>query len=155
EPQYVVIVDRNPLVQALMIYWMAADHSFHFIGASPVSTGLPGRFEHFKTPLGVFEHTTDNPDFRAEGTRNGLGIMGYGRKGMRIFDFGWQQGERGWGKGGVSPMRLQMHATDPGILEPRLGTAQSKGCIRIPASLNEFIDHPGILDGDYDQAIAE
>jgi hypothetical protein len=35
-----------------------------------------------------------------------------------------------------------------------VGTAQSKGCIRIPATLNVFIDHHGILDGDYDQAIA-
>jgi hypothetical protein len=51
-------------------------------------------------------------------------------------------------------MRLQMHATDPHLLEPRLGTAQSKGCIRIPAALNEFIDRYGILDADYEQAMA-
>jgi hypothetical protein len=36
----------------------------------------------------VFEHTLDNPDFRAEGTVNEFGIRGYGTKGMRIFDFG-------------------------------------------------------------------
>lgn len=50
-------------------------------------------------------------------------------------------------------MRLQMHATDPHLLEPRLGTAQSKGCIRIPAALNDFIDRYGILDADYEQAM--
>jgi hypothetical protein len=155
QSQYVVIVDRNPNVQALMIYWMEPDGAFRFIGASGISTGLPGRFDHFRTPLGVFEHTVDNPDFRAEGTKNELGIRGYGRKGMRIFDFGWQQGERGWGPGGRSPMRFQMHATDPDILESRLGTAQSKGCVRIPASLNVFLDRHGILDGDYDEAIAQ
>lgn len=153
--QYVIVVDRDPMVQAAMIYWMSADGQFHFIGASPVSTGLPGRFEHFKTPLGVFEHTPDNPDFRAEGTKNELGILGYGRKGMRIYDFGWQDGVRGWGKGGAGKLRLQMHATDPHVLEQRLGMAQSKGCIRIPATLNTFIDHHAILDGEYNEAIGD
>ena len=152
--QYLVLVDRNEFVQAAMIYWMSTEREFYFIGASPVSTGKPGRFDHFTTPVGVFVHTIDNPDFRAEGTRNELGIRGYGRQGMRIFDFGWQQATKGWGKGGDGTMRLQMHATDPDILESRVGTAQSKGCIRIPASLNVFIDHHGILDADYDQALA-
>jgi hypothetical protein len=74
---------------------------------------------------------------------------------MRVFDFGWQQAVRGWGRGGESTMRLQMHATDPDFLENRLGTVQSRGCIRIPASLNVFIDHYGVLDGDYESALAE
>jgi hypothetical protein len=47
-----------------------------------------------------------------------------------------------------------MHATDPKLLEKKLGTPQSKGCIRIPATLNTFLDHYGILDGDYDKAMA-
>jgi hypothetical protein len=153
-PQYVILVDRNPFVQAVAIYWMAPDRTFHFIGASPASTGKPGRFDHFLTPTGIFEHTIANPDFRAEGTRNGNGILGYGRKGMRVYDFGWQQAERGWGGGGEATMRLQMHATDPGFLEVRLGTIQSKGCIRIPATLNTFIDRYAILDADYEQAMA-
>jgi len=155
KPQYVLIVDRNKFVQAAMIYWMSPDRVFHFIGASPVSTGKPGRFEHFVTPTGVFEHTIDNPDFRSEGTRNQFGIRGYGSKGMRVYDFGWQTAEKGWDGGGEGTLRLQMHATDPGLLEPRLGTPQSKGCIRIPATLNTFIDRYGILDGDYETAMAE
>ena len=81
EAQYVVIVDRNKFVQAAMIYWMSPDRVFHYIGASPVSTGKPGRFEHFITPTGVFEHTIANPDFLSEGTRNQFGIRGYGREG--------------------------------------------------------------------------
>ena len=56
---------------------------------------------------------------RARGTS--LGIRGYGVKGMRVFDFGWVTGERTWGDGGLSPMRLQLHSTDPDVLEPRLG----------------------------------
>jgi hypothetical protein len=154
EAQYVVLVDRNRFVQAAMIYWMSPDRTFHFIGASPVSTGKPGKYDHFLTPTGVFEHTTDNLDFFAEGTLNEFGIRGYGRKGMRVYDFGWQTAQKGWGGGGESEMRLQMHATDPDRLEQRLGTPQSKGCIRIPATLNTFIDHYGILDGDYEKAIA-
>src|SRR5262249_35519267 len=96
-----------------------------------------------------------NPDFRAQGTKNENGIRGYGVKGMRVYDFGWQQATRGWGAGGVSPMRLGMHATDPDLLEQRLGTRQSEGCIRIPAELNTFLDTYGILDADYDEALAE
>ena len=46
-------------------------------------------------------------------------------------------------------MRLQMHATDADRLEPLLGSARSKGCIRIPASLNRLLDHFGLLDADY------
>lgn len=155
QPQYVAVVDRDPNVQAFFLLWRSAQGEFQWVGASPVSTGRPGRFDHFETPLGVFEHTTGNPDFRAEGTRNSKGIRGYGAKGMRVYDFGWQRAPRGWGDGAVSDMRLQMHATDPDLLERRLGSAQSKGCIRIPASLNRLLDHYGILDADYEQALRD
>ena len=153
--EYLILVDRDPNVQALFLFFRAADGESQLVGASPVSTGRPGSFDHFETPLGVFEHTTANPDYRAEGTRNSQGIRGYGEKGMRIYDFGWQQVPRGWGDGAVSEMRLQMHATDPDLLEPRLGSTQSKGCIRIPASLNRLIDHYGVLDADYERAQRE
>jgi hypothetical protein len=148
--EYVVVVDRNANVQALFIYFRAipAD-SWQMIGASPVSTGRPGEYDHFITPLGVFDHTPSNMDFRSEGTLNENRIRGYGKRDMRIFDLGWAQGERGWGKGGMSQMRFQMHATDPDRLEPLLGIRHSKGCVRIPASLNAFIDHYGILDAEY------
>ena len=152
-PQYFILVDRSPFVQAVMLFWKSAEGEFVFIGASPASTGRPGQFEHFETPTGVFDHKIDNLDYRAEGTRNELGILGYGRKGMRVYDFGWISAPKGWGDGDESTMRLQMHATDPDLLEPRLGSIQSKGCIRIPATLNTFIDHYGILDREYERAI--
>ncbi|MCA7941116.1 hypothetical protein [Burkholderia cepacia] len=119
--EYVAMVDRAPNVQALFIYFRATPaNAWLMIGASPVGTGLPGKYDHFLTPLGVFHHSPDNMDFRAEGTTNENGIRGYGRRDMRIYDFGWVDGERGWGKGGVSPMRFQMHATDPDRLEALL-----------------------------------
>lgn len=148
--EYVAMVDRAPNVQALFIYFRATPaNAWLMIGASPVGTGLPGKYDHFLTPLGVFHHSPDNMDFRAEGTTNENGIRGYGRRDMRIYDFGWVDGERGWGKGGVSPMRFQMHATDPDRLESLLGIRHSKGCVRIPASLNTFFDRHGVLDDDY------
>ena len=150
--QYVAVVDRSPFVQALLLYWVAPDGAWQFIGASPVSTGRPGRFDYFETPLGLFTHSLDNLDFRAEGTFNENGIRGYGVQGMRVFDLGWVPQNKGWGNRAVIPMRLQMHATDPDALEPRLGEARSKGCIRIPASLNLFLDRHGILDADYQRA---
>jgi hypothetical protein len=155
QPQYLAVVDRSPKVQAFLLFWRSAAGEFHWLGASPVSTGRTGSFDHFETPLGVFEHSTVNPDFRAQGTRNENGIRGYGVKGMRVFDFGWQRVPKGWDDGAVIDMRLQMHATDPDLLEPRLGSAQSKGCIRIPASLNRLLDHYGVLDADYEQALRE
>ena len=150
--EYLLLVDRDPNIQALFLFFRAADGESQLVGASPVSTGQPGSLDHFETPVGVFEHTTANPDFRAEGTRNRQGIRGYGVKGMRVCDFGWQQVPRGWGDDAVSEMRLQMHATDPDLLERRLGSAQSKGCTRIPTSLNRLIDRYGVLDAEYERA---
>jgi hypothetical protein len=151
--QYLLLVDRSPKVQAAFVLWDDGEGRLFFVGGSPVSTGRPGAYEHFRTPLGVFSHSIENLDFRAEGTPNEFGVRGYGVKGLRVFDFGWVVGERTWGRGGQSPMRLQMHATDPGLLEPRLGSAASSGCIRIAASLNQFVDKYGLLDADYEAAM--
>lgn len=153
--EYVVVVDRNPNTQVVLVMWRSAHGDYQLVGASPVSTGQHGRFDHFVTPLGVFVHRPANRDFRAEGTYNENGIRGYGLKGMRVYDFGWQMTPRGWGHGHVSQMRLQMHATDPVFLEPRLGRAQSKGCIRIPASLNRLIDVYGVIDAEYELAVQQ
>ncbi len=151
ESGYVAIVDRNSFVQAILVVWLDRDEAgSRLVGASPVSTGRLGEFDHFETPLGVFDHTPANPDFRAEGTRNQFGIRGYGVKGMRVFDLGWQTARQGWGLGGTGTMRLQMHATDPDILERRLGSVQSKGCIRISATLDQWLDRYGVLDAQYD-----
>lgn len=152
--QVVLLVDRSTQVQAAFVMLHSEADGWLLLGATAVSTGKVGTYNHFLTPLGVFPHTLDNPDFRAEGTRNENHIRGYGRRGMRVYDFGWQQAQRGWGAGAVSQMRLQMHATDPDILEARLGNVASEGCIRIPATLNVFLDTHGMLDVAYEQAIA-
>lgn len=148
--KYLLLADRDPHVQALLVLWRSRDGAYELVAAVPVSTGLPGSFDHFETPLGVFLHSPLNPDFRAEGTFNENGIRGYGLKGLRVFDFGWQRVPKGWGDRAVIEMRLQMHATDPDTLEQRLGQAQSKGCIRIPTALNQLLDHHGVLDAEYE-----
>lgn len=153
--QYVLVVDRDPQVQALMLLWRSVNGDYEVVGASPVSTGAPGSFDHFETPLGVFEHGLANPDFRAEGTPNENGIRGYGLRGLRVFDFGWQLVPKGWGDRAVIEMRLQMHATDPDTLEPRLGSPQSKGCVRIPTALNRLLDHYGVIDAEYEKLARE
>ncbi len=151
--QLLVLVDRSEHVQAAMVWWLPVQGPARLVGAAPASTGRPSGFEHFETPLGVFDHSIDNPDFRAEGTRNAQGICGYGAKGMRVFDFGWVRARRAWAPG-EQEMRLQLHATDPRQLEPRLGQRASKGCIRIPATLNTFLDRRGVLDAAYEEAMA-
>ncbi|BBU29198.1 hypothetical protein BTHE68_29320 [Burkholderia sp. THE68] len=154
--EFVVLVDRNANAQAIFVYFRAKPgDAWSMIGASPVSTGRPGTYDHFVTPLGVFQHVPGNMDFRAEGTLNEFKIRGYGARDMRIYDFGWADGERGWGKGGKSPMRFQMHATDPEKLEPLLGMRHSKGCVRIPSTLNAFFDHHGIIDAQYEARAAD
>ncbi|WP_436569587.1 L,D-transpeptidase [Janthinobacterium sp. HLX7-2] len=153
--QTLLLVDRSAQVQAAFLMLHTAEDAWLFIGATAVSTGKVGTYDHFLTPLGVFPHTLENPDFRAEGTLNENHIRGYGRRGMRVFDFGWQQAQRGWGTGAISQMRLQMHATDPNVLEARLGTVASEGCIRIPATLNIFLDAHGLLDAVYEQAVKD
>ena len=148
--QAYVLVDRSPQIQAAFVVLRTPAGQWQWLGATAVSTGKPGLFEHFLTPLGVFAHTPGNPDYRARGTFNKNHIRGYGVLGMRVFDFGWALAERGWGAGGTSQMRLAMHATDPQMLEPKLGQIASEGCIRMPATLNRFLDMHGVLDADYE-----
>ncbi len=98
--QFIMWVDRSAQMQAILLFWRPSAGEAILVGASPASTGRPSGFEHFETPLGVFDHSTANLDFRAEGTENELGICGYGVRGMRVFDFGWVQGQRAWRKKG-------------------------------------------------------
>ena len=152
-PQLIVAVDRNPRHQALCILLAEPDAAWQVIGGSKVSTGQTGRRGYFVTPTGVFRHTGSILDYRAEGTFNDNHIRGLGLKGMRVWDFGWQQAEKGWtGDRETAEIRLLLHATDPDYLERRLGRPASKGCVRVPAAMNRFLDHHGVLDAAYEQA---
>ena len=150
--QILVVVDRNPHVQQLRLVLARSDAPWQDLGGGKVSTGEADRRGYYVTPTGVFPHTDLILDWRAEGTFNTQHIRGLGRKGMRVWDFGWQEAARGWGSQEQDEIRLLMHATDPNYLEQRLGHPASKGCVRIPDALNQFLDRHGILDADYERA---
>jgi hypothetical protein len=153
QAQLLVVVDRNPRVQELMIMLAQPPAGpWQVIGGGKVSTGQAGRYGYFITPTGVFVHDGSILDYRALGTFNENHIRGLGMKGMRVWDFGWQEATEGWRTDGATgEIRLLMHATDPDFLEPRLGRPASKGCIRISKTMNLFLDRHGILDADYER----
>ncbi len=151
-PQLLVVVDRNPRVEQMRILLARPDADWQDLGGTRVSTGQTGRFDYYLTPTGVFPHTDAILDWRAEGTFNENHVRGLGLKGMRVWDFGWQTAAKGWGTEEQGQIRLLMHATDPANLEHRLGRPASKGCVRIPAAMNRFLDRHGVLDADYERA---
>ncbi|WP_010510118.1 L,D-transpeptidase [Komagataeibacter europaeus] len=156
DEQVMLVVDRAPRVQLMWIVLATpAAHRLTPLGMVPVSTGLPGRKEHFRTPAGIFINDGQIYGYRAQGTKNEHGIRGNGEKGMRVWDFGWQTTEDWRRKDAVAVVRLEMHATDPTFLEPRLGRADSEGCIRIPARINSFIDRHGLLDRQLDLIVQQ
>ena len=157
-PQLLVVVDRSPRVQQLMVLAASPQGDWRVIGGSGVSTGQKGRWDHYVTPRGVFHITNAILGYRAEGTLNENGIRGLGAKGMRVWDFGWQVAMKGWtevaGKPDRTPIRLMLHATDPDKLEQRIGRPASQGCIRVTATMNRFLDQHGVLDAEYERAAA-
>ncbi len=153
--QAVVVVNRNPKVQKIAVMVIHPDGTWTLIGVSPTSTGQAGRKTHFISPLGIFDHDGSIMDYRALGTKNSNGIRGIGAKGSRVWDFGWQVAQTGWlAKPEQRTIRFELHATDPDLLEQRLGHPASEGCIRISAGLNKFLDHFSILDEAYLQDVA-
>lgn len=148
--QQVFLVDAGAKAQVGAVAWRSAQGAWELIGAGRVSTGAPNRFDYYLTPSGVFENTMSNHGFRAQGTPNENGIKGYGVKGKRVWDFGWQTGTKGWGAPEPRQIRFLAHATDPTYLEPRLGKQASQGCVRLSGALNEFMDAYGTLDANYE-----
>ena len=151
-PQLILIVDRGIHKQDIAIALVGPDEdTWNIIGETHVSTGKPGRKEHFKTPTGIFFNDGSILGYRAEGTYNENHIRGLGVKGMRVWDFGWQTTEDWRTHTDTMKIRMEMHATDPSVLAPRIGRPDSEGCIRIPADMNVFLDHNGIIDKDLEE----
>ncbi|WP_317215433.1 L,D-transpeptidase [Gluconobacter sp. GP1] len=152
-PQLIMVVDRNERIQHLDFVLALPDEPWVSLGGTPVSTGTTGRKYYYITPTGVFQNSADRLGYRAEGTKNKYGIRGIGAKGSRVWDMGWQTAMKGWlPKHETGQIRLEIHATDPQFLEWRLGHSASEGCIRIPATMNRFMDHYGLIDALYEQA---
>lgn len=145
--QVVLVVDRSPKVQRLWVTVATpGSAALEPLGSVHVSTGKPGRKEHFRTPVGVFTNDAGILGYRAQGTYNENHIRGIGVRGMRVWDFGWQTTDDWRTPRALMAVRMEMHATDPSVLEPRLGSWDSEGCIRIPTRFNSFLDRSGLID---------
>ncbi|WP_158744205.1 L,D-transpeptidase [Acidisphaera sp. L21] len=145
--QTILVVDRSPKVQRLWVTVASSSSPYlEVLGSVHVSTGKPGRKEHFRTPVGVFVDNAGILGYRAQGTYNEFHIRGIGVKGMRVWDFGWQTTDDWRTPNAIMAVRMEMHATDPAVLEPRLGRWDSEGCIRIPTRFNSFLDRTGLID---------
>ena len=153
-PQIVLLVDRSPAVQRLWVVLATPGKPWEQLGSVHVSTGKPGRKEHFRTPVGVFVNDSAILGYRALGTYNENHIRGNGTKGMRVWDFGWQTTDDWRTKNAPMAVRMEMHATDPANLELRLGRWDSEGCIRIPSRFNTFLDNQGLIDARLREAAA-
>ena len=147
-PEFLVVVNRHAKVQSMSVV-LTDGKIIHYIGSAKVSTGDLNRKKYFATPIGLFENKREYGNYRAQGTKNENGIRGFGKKGMRVFDFGWQDSVASWGARGPASIRLLIHATDPDVLEARLGATASQGCVRIQTGVNVFLDEYGVLDKNY------
>jgi hypothetical protein len=147
-PQLLLLVDRAAAAQIMAVTLVTPDGHWQILGTSHVSTGKPGRKEHYKTPVGVLLNDGAELGYRAQGTYNQNHIRGLGVKGMRVWDFGWQTTDDWRYPGATTEIRVEMHATDPANLARRIGRPDSEGCIRISAALNRFLDRHGIIDAD-------
>jgi hypothetical protein len=126
QPQYLLVIDRNPWVQAAFLFWRLLPGSYELVGASPVSVGgAPA--ERVRQAQGLFVQM----DVRA------------GRGRQRVFDFGWEFGEQV--QSTAAERRVQVRAA-AGAAERRLGTPCPDGCILLPASLIAFLDEYAVLD---------
>lgn len=68
--EIILVVDRAPAVQRL--WFVLADPAAHALvplGMVAVSTGRPGRKEHFRTPVGIFFNDGQIYGYRALGTK--------------------------------------------------------------------------------------
>jgi hypothetical protein len=146
--QYLLFVDRNPEKQIAIVFFVdPKNKQVILIGADKISTGDPNRKGHFVTPVGLFENLP-KCSFRAKGTKNKKGIQGFGIKNSRVWDFGWIETQTK--KGEPFKIRFMIHSTDPIYGEPKLGRIASKGCVRVSAKMNRFLDYFGILDAGYE-----
>jgi hypothetical protein len=128
-PQYMLVVDSCPSVQAAFLFWRLLPGRYELIGASPASTGNPEQAGCMQTPQGVFA--------QAE--------VEYARRlTSRVYDFGMHRARKG-ATGGFAPLRLQARAAT-GPTGALLGTPQSDGCILLPPGLVAFLDQFGVLD---------
>ena len=135
-PQYLLVVDSNPNVQAAFLFWRLMAGHFQLIGASPVSTAGPLRSPRLESPHGLFDQTHSAAAVHSAATPS---------RSLRIYDFNSRRAHVAPGSAGRLDRRLQARAADRQSVR-FLGSARSDGCILLPASLVSFLDEFGVLD---------
>ena len=143
-PQYLLVVDSNPEVQAAMVFWRLLPGHLQLVGAAPVSTGCGARPDHFETPQGLFDQSSATAPAPAAACRTAA-VRPCSRSGLRVYDFGWQRVREPSGARTNVDIHLQARAADEQAA-PLLGRAHSDGCILLPPSLISFLDEFGVLD---------
>jgi hypothetical protein len=128
EPQYLLVVDSCPTVQAAFLFWRLLPGHYELIGASPASTGNCDRADGIETPCGVFRQAQGAP----------------GALATRVYDFGMQRARRGSNRA-FAQLHLQARAAR-GRSGTLLGRPQTDGSVLLPASLVAFLDRFGVLD---------
>lgn len=129
-PQYLLVVDSSPMVQAALLFWRLVPGRFELVGATPASTGTPLLPGCVETPCGVFAQA---------------GAAGAGHAyAARVYDFGMQRVRRTAGRE-MAALHLRAHAA-LGRTRAHLGTPQSDGRVLLPPSLVAFLDAYGVLD---------
>jgi len=136
-PQYLLVIDSNPHVQAAMLFWRLLPGSYELVGASPVSTSALAA-NQLSAAQGLLEQGQAGKDHAACAHTCGRGRQ-------RIYDFGWQRTKQGFPAPGAADLRVQVRGADRRA-ERSLGTPCPEGCILLPASLISFLDEYGILD---------
>jgi hypothetical protein len=129
-PQYLLVVDSCPVIQAAFLFWRLLPGRYALVGAAPASTGNAERPGCLQTPCGVF----------AQGTAYDAGHA----MASRVYDFGTHRARKAAGIG-FGALHLQARAA-VGRTRALLGTAQSDGRVLLPASLVAFLDAYGVLD---------
>jgi hypothetical protein len=150
-PQYFLMVDSSPQVQAAFLFWRLLSGSHGLLGACPVSTGGSAVADQLQTPQGVFEQV---PFTEPATACQPQGSAACGRGVQRVYDFGWQRTRLASGSLAAVPLRLLLRPAARED-EPHLGRASSDGSILVPASLIGFLDEYAVLDGAADGAAAE
>lgn len=134
EPQYLLVIDVNPNVQAALLFWRLLPGSYELVGAAPVSTSKSAG--ESLLPQGLFEQA--RAAVACEGSSCGAGAQ-------RVYDFGWQPRRQPFALPPRGDMRLQVRAADRQA-ERHLGAPCSDGCILMPSTLISFLDEYGVLD---------
>lgn len=137
EPQYLLVIDVNPHVQAAMLFWRLLPGSYELVGASPVSTSIAG--SDSLVLQGLFEQARTTTRTAACTSRS----CGSGTQ--RVYDFGWERAGDGVTTARANAMRVQVRAAGREA-ERRLGSPCRDGCILAPSSLVSFLDEYGVLD---------